>query len=306
MNDLLESMLVVESSVDFPQESLDSLIWKRNDKGEYSLRKNVKDEILGTLMSYGKLNLEDISDRIHITGSIGTNLYQDDTDIDVHLIPDVGKLPKTMTPEEWQRDIKKYFNENITYVGEHPIEVYLQLNPDQELMSDALYNMTADEWTKGPYLVDLDYNPYSVFEDVLDRVRELSQEADLGLGELKRDMVDYETIQQAISRLPKKQKESLKKELEVKLDEVKKDIEDLMKTKKQWVDMRKRASKPETPEQALQDVELVLRWKDANATFKFLNRYGYIKFITELEKMLADKELDDKELDKIGSLMKAL
>ena len=46
-----------------------------------------------------------------------------------------GALGDEMTDEEWQQDIKKYFKANMEefdlYVGEHPLEFYWQLNPDQ-------------------------------------------------------------------------------------------------------------------------------------------------------------------------------
>ena len=290
-----------ESSIDFPQEDLPKNIWKKVGDS-YTIRSEVKDLILSTLGRYTEADLVGIAKEIHITGSIGTNQFTSDVDIDVHLIIGKSELP---TPEATQKAVFKFFREeeNITYFDEHPIEVYIQLSPDQELLADAVYDMLNDKWIKGPKIVPLDYDPYDDFSGIMKDVEEIAREADISLGELKRDIIDYTVIENALQQLPAGQKIELLGKLSGKLDEIEKGIDELCKTKKEWILMRKRSSQPTSPEQALKDVELVKSWRSENAKFKFLNRYQYMKIISALEKLIEDEEISPEEMEIVKNIV---
>ena len=298
-------MLLTEATVDFPRAGLDPMVWNKVEGGDYVLRGDVKDMIMDYIQSYpGKENLMELIDELHVVGSIGTNLYTDDADIDVHIVPKFDMLPDSQEQrEEFRDEVKKWSHENPIYVGEHPMELYIQLMPEQELMGDATYDVMEDIWKKGPRIEKLDYNPYEVFKGVLDNVRNLAQKADVDLGELKRDIIDFETVREAMSKLPLEYKNMLKDELDNKLQEIEDDISSLLKDKKEWVDMRHKSSTPLSKEQALSDIELAKQWNDANAMFKFLNRYKYIRIITELEELMKDDEIDANEIGIIRSVL---
>ena len=294
---------VSESSIDFPQEDLDVSIWDKDDQGRYTLRTVVRQKILDILSKYPDRNLRDIAKEIHIVGSLATNQYTDDADIDVHVIPKDIEL--------WSEDdvdkVIKWFNEHRDefrgFIESHPIEVYVQLDPNQDLMSDGCYDLSNDEWLIGPKVVPMDTDPYSDFSHIADDIRDAVESADVLLGELKRDVIDYDVIKQAMERMPGEDKEKLLLKLQDKLDEIEDDIETLYGKRKEWVDARRKASKPATPEQALEDVELAKNWKDVNATFKFINRYHYLRTIKDLQELLADEEISSDEVDKIKSIM---
>ena len=73
MIELLENLLntdipqVEESTIDFPQSSLDMAIWDKIGNS-YIMKPGVKKIVLNTLGKYTKINLVDIADEIHITG----------------------------------------------------------------------------------------------------------------------------------------------------------------------------------------------------------------------------------------------
>jgi DNA-binding ferritin-like protein (Dps family) len=293
---------IQESTVDFPQEGLDLSVWSKNGD-TYVLREDVQKKILAYISKYPGAELRRLFGELHIIGSMATNLYSEDTDIDVHIVPDEDKLAAvTDDAEEFQKQVKKWSHDNPTYIGKHPLEIYIQLIPEQEMLSDGVYDVIDDSWVKGPREYPLEYNPYKVFSDVLGQVRGYAEKADIKMGELKRDVVDYKTLQDAMGKLPKEYREALKKELEVKLGEVETDIEALMKDKKEWVDLRRGSSRP-TAQQAFDDAEVVKKWKNSNALFKFLDRYEYVKIITELERMLDDGYLSNDELSTINNML---
>jgi len=291
------------SSIDFPRPDLDLGVWEKED-GYYFLREEVKNQILNLLTQYPDVDLLQDARIIRIVGSIGTNLYVDDSDIDVHIIPkdfSIWNDRKVKQVMDWFKE-----NENLNkYVGKHPIEVYVQLNPNQDLMSAAVYDVWEDRWEIGPKIVPLDYDPYTDFSYILPLVKQAVRNADILMAELKRDVIDYDTIKKALQKLPKEHKKRLIFKLKNKLQEIETDIRKLYLEGKKWVDMRRKASSPKTAEQAKEDVELAKKWRDTNAMFKFINRYHYLKMIQELEKFLEDdNEITPGEIDIIKGVIR--
>jgi len=304
---------MVESSIDFPREGLDPQVWESDGEDSFTLRPEVKEQILDFLDKYpdrdivGLAKEEDGEPTIHIVGSICTNQYSDDADIDVHVV--VDESDELHSDEDGRAAVKKWFEANREanhgFVGDHPIEVYLQTDERQDLASDGAYHMMRDEWLKGPKVVGSDYDPYDDFSHVFDELSDLAGEADLLMGELKRDVIDYETISKAIEHLPEEQKSKLLAKMKAKLEEIEQDIEKLYAERKEMADVRKRASRP-TPDQAKEDAELSKEWNDANALFKFMDRYRYLKVIGDLEDVVSDDgKVTDDDVDVIKGIMGA-
>ena len=290
---------ITESTVDFPREVLAPDVWDKRESGGYILRDDAKAKILEYIGMYPGEDLMSLLGDLHIIGSICTNLYKEDTDVDVHIVPAEGAI--TGDAEEFQKMVKTWSHENPVYLGEHPVELYIQLIPEQEMLSDGVYDVMDDVWKKGPRMYPLHYNPYTVFSDVLGRVQDFAKEADINMGELRRDVIDYAVVQDAAQKLPKEYRQKLRDELAKKVEEIEADIGNLLKDKKEWVELRRGSSRP-TAQQALDDVDLVKKWGDSNAIFKFLDRYEYIRVITELERMLSDDNLSGEELNVIKGM----
>jgi len=212
-----------------------------------------------------------------------------------------------MTIEEFQDNVIKWFNTNRAkidgWISSHPAEIYIQLDPKQDLMSDGCYDLLKDEWLVGPKIVPMNFDPYDDFTHIADDIRSAVEDADVLFGELKRDVIDHTVIKQAMERMSGEDKKRLLQKLQDKLNEIEDDIEVLYKKKGEWTDARRKASKPATPEQALDDVKLAKKWRDVNATFKFVNRYQYLRTINDLRELLADEEISSDDVDRIKSIM---
>jgi ACT domain-containing protein len=299
------SPYIEESIIDFPLDGLSPEIWIEHN-GKYSLLPNVKKKILLTLQKYPKFSLLAIPGAAyHITGSIGTNQYQEDSDIDVHIIPIIGS---NYDDEGVQKDVFIWFNEFREeiegYVGRHPIEVYIQLNPNQEYLSEAVYDLVSDTWLKGPTITPIEFDPYEEFSDILDDIQEETGKADVLLGELRRDVIDYTVIREYVKKnLPIPVKQNLLVRLQSRLEEIEQDVKDLFTLRGEWVRDRNLSSQPTTVEQALSDIEMAKTWRDKNALFKFLNRYNYLKLIGDLETMIADEEISDRDVNIIRRMI---
>ena len=300
---------LIESSIDFPSEDLPLDIWQK--EGDSYLKPELKEKILDALSQYPDLDLLDIADNIHIVGSIGTNLYDTDADIDIHVVPDINKLG-TEDPgelEQLQRDVMNWFKNNRDekdwYVNEHPFEVYLQLNPTQDYYSDTIYNLLEDKWLKPYRKYDLDYNPYEVYGNVFTEIQKLTAPADIAIGELRRDVIDYNRLTDAMKKLSKSQKEKLKGMLETKLDELEDDIDNLVKNKEIWREVRRKNNI--NTDEFIDDISKLTQsdeWKQGNAIFKLIDRYAYMSLVNNLNKLIDGQDLSDDDIPKIEELLK--
>lgn len=285
-----------ESTVDFSRGELCPEIWEKTGDS-YNIRKDVEDKIYEILSQYsGYYDLRDMAKEIHVVGSIGTNLYADDADLDVHLIM------KEEMPEEERNKIYKFF-ENKNFIGSHPVNVYIQSNPNQELVGDALYDLGSHTWISGPLIAPDDYNPYEAFKDVISNMPDTLENTDLLMAELKRDVIDAEGIKEALKKLPKEAKEKIKAALEAKLSEIKDDIAGLYDERKNLADIRKQSSAPSSPEEA-EEIKKSGEWANNNAMFKFISKYGYLKVIKELEKFIEDDKVTSEEVPQIQKTLK--
>jgi len=303
---------VQESSIDFPHSTLCAEIWEK-DGDSYLLRGDVKAKIIALIQQYPGRKLLDSSlvQGLHLTGSIGTNQYFDDTDLDIHLILNQKNLESNFDSvddrEAFIKEVFKWSEENgLNLVGKHPAEIYLQVNPQQELMSDAVYDLLYDTWTVGPKILPSTYNPYDDFSHILGAVESSAQKADLGLGQLKRRVVDYETVKTALSHLDKAGKQKALSLLQQKLQAIEDEIEQLSLLKKKWSDMRKAYSNPQAFVNKLSYQELVKKWRDVNAVFKFLDRYKYLQVVTDLQELIEDEDgLEKSEVKDVKKILKS-
>lgn len=302
MKDLWRTLLQ-ESLIDFARPGLSPHVWTF-EGGEYRLSPAASKKILSVLKQVPKNFVLGIAAEMRIVGSITTNLYVDGTDVDLHVIP--------KNPEEWSEDdvndVRVWFEQNRDsiggYIGTHPLEVHIQTNPNQDLLSEGAYNVKTHRWLKGPKVFPEDYNPYEDFSDIANEIRGSAEDADLLLGELKRDVIDYDTIKSAISKMSAVQRKRFLTTLQGKLNEIEKDVEKLVVMKKEWVNARRSSSQPTTPEQALKDVEMAKNWRDSNAVFKFLTRYRYLKIIKDLGELI--KGDDDLEADDVITIKRII
>lgn len=301
---------IYESSIDYPQKDLPSDVWGK--KGEdYILLPQVFYKIWGILDMFPDMFLTDIATQedgeqaIHIVGSLCTNLYTKDSDLDVHIVVDDSF--EYFGDEEYQEYVKKWFEDNRDeiqgYVGSHPVEVYLQYDANQDYLSDGCYNILSGRWYSGPKIAPANYDPYEDYSHVMKLVQQEAGEADKLLGELKRDVIDYDTIRSALSSMDADSRKRLSDKLESKLEDMEKDIERLYSKRKEWVDLRRGASKVSDAEEAKQDVEKVKDWNDKNAMVKFLSRYQYYKVIAELHDLMDDDKIDSDEVDDVKDIV---
>ena len=136
-------MIEFESILDRPREGLDPVVWKDAGDGKFVLTDDARSKVQ-TLVDWvnGTFGLKDTS--VRITGSITSNQYSDDSDIDVHisftgLTNDNSDEMNKALRAEFDENFKDLHTDSIG-IGGHPLEVYFQANPFQDLMSVGCYD----------------------------------------------------------------------------------------------------------------------------------------------------------------------
>jgi len=292
---------LLESNIDFPREELAPDVWDTIDKS-ITLKKEVKAKIIETLKKFTEFDLYAIIQNIRVIGSITSNKYTDETDLDVHLTIDTEKIPEGYDPESFRDYVKDWFDDNRdsidAKINEHPIEVYIQLDYWRDFASDAVYDFDSDIWLVHPQLVSLDYDPYQIYSTIFDEVRETAAQIDITIGDVKRNVKDYQVMKDAIKFLDINQRRILSQKLREKVVEIKQDIDQLIKIKDVLKDKRNLASAPASKEDALK-VKSDEEWIKNNIIFKSIARYGYFDIIKALKDLTEDKPITDVQVDQI-------
>lgn len=264
-----------ESVIDFPQNTLCPDIWYQGFSldgmtKEWQLQPEVI-AIINNICSQleARLDLKDY--KLNITGSITSNQYTDNTDIDLHFIcPEFKKNYKTV--DDAIKAIRNEFkNVNPQKIKNHPIEVYYQASEFQDYMSIGCYNFTDKEWIVGPELIDSKFNPYSEYYQSIQRLAKpiVSDIRNQILETYEKAVICYKTSNDLKSKIYKKSVEDFKKMI--------------FSSKKLYLKirkMRKVYNDPKSKEEALKNRDSK-KWHVADATFKLFDKYGYLQILRE-------------------------
>lgn len=215
---------------------------------------------------------------VNMTGSITSNSYSDDSDIDLHFN---SPLVKKADAEEVNKRLRDAFEVEFkaavspddAQVGGHPIEVYFQANPFQDLMSVGCYSVTYKKWLVGPEFTRRDFNPFEeYFDDDMKYVNHL-------MGDI-RNLV-LETYEKAL--VFAKSDNWKRDDINTLLSRAKKLFDSVRKT-------RKHMSEPKSEEDA-KKMRSDKKWKIADSAFKLLDKFGYLAILREFSTLANDDSM---------------
>ena len=283
-----------ESIIDIPRSTYAPGVFDNADTKDPKIKSSVKAMIDKQVKDFEK---EYPVLKITLIGSILTKRYRNDADLDINVLFDV--------PEEKQEDerlrLSKQFlsSKNPDNIQgklipgtKHPVNYYLitdqKTYDDQNKKADAVFDIENNKFVKRPEDFTFDVNLY--LKDFERKV----QEIDVIKGELKRDIIDYDELKELKSGDIK----DLEKRIKGKLEEIEKDIQDIVDIG-DTVDAERRAAfdKDMTPDE-IRQYGIKNRLPKA-VIYKMLEKYHYITFFKYLKNILADGEVDDDEIDSL-------
>ena len=285
---------MTESTIDFPKETLCPDIWDNvldanGIKHVWVLKPEVGAQLLtvaNKIIEMSKLNPEKLI--VHITGSITSNCYTKNADIDMHFLFKEGYAIREMSKVTQNRFSKaaktlKEQEPNLMIIGTHPIEIYFQPDEFQDYMSVGCYNLTKMKWEVGPEMTDQTYNPYSdLYKEIWSKSEKYAQKI--------RNMIFsiYEIAIVYKKNLGTEYASSIRPILLDRLE----NIQELYDSVRE---MRKSYSSPKSKEEALKN-RSNRKWKIVDASFKLFDKYGYLaimkKFIEDYELISNSNDVD--------------
>ncbi len=283
--------LIIESVLDFKRKDLPKAIWDESG-GDYILNDALRQHILSSVE--GILS-SDKYEKIAIVGSIASHYYNDKTDVDVHIVPAEG------LSEEERDGIQDRLDE-ISFRDfqgtTHPVNFYMHSTEDRDFHADAIYDVQNGEWLKREKL------EHANIRDYYDHFRELINEVDLGKAELRRGLIDYEFLRDALPKADPAVVSEIEGEINETLDRINAEIDEILNTYEIAKDERTEALRREFEDGIESDLGGTLqKFQTAsllpeNVLYKLLERYGYKEFFRTLKEF--HKEND--EVDSPGDV----
>lgn len=279
-----------ESVIDIPKSELCPDIWEKiND--EYRLKPDVRQYLIDlaiTICDYAKLSEKHLE--FHITGSITSNQYTDNADIDLHFqfVPNYNiREFSEITQSRFREAVSKLKSSGVEFnIGSHPIEVYFQPNKFQDYMSVGCYDLKNDKWLVGPEFKDLSYNPYS------DLYKEIQSSAQKIINDVRNTVFNVYEYAIVFEKSIKQSQDDVTNQIKEKFV---KSIEDACRLYEHARESRSAYSQPTSVEQALK-FRNSRRWKVADAAFKLMDKFGYLAILKKYKEFLETYKNDPNSL----------
>lgn len=256
-----------ESVLDWKRPGLAPAVWS-DEGGRHRIRTEVKVQIMSFIDTLPPGMVQDI----WVIGSITGFNYNDRTDIDVHVIP-TGSVS-----EQEYDEFADVFAEQIDFVEDHPIQYYLHRPDEYPTYADGIYDLGRDRWLKWQTTKKVNVRDY------YDQFRQVVDNIDLDRSELRRDIIDYKELQDALPRAM--DQEDVEAEIEMKLMEINDGISGLIGEYEAAKQRRSDSLHGFDDEFDVDEVGTVDRYRSDvpdNVIYKLLERYHYKRFLRALK-----------------------
>ena len=293
-----------ESSIDYPvSEGLCPEIWDEVEEGKWIIKPEIKQQALEIVdILLARYHVE--AKGVNIVGSICSNQYTEDGDVDVHIQVDLPEDTAEALNKLRKLEIDKVFEGVNLMVGAshlHPLEFYFQHNLYADMGSCGCYDLMNDEWLSGPLIVDMEFDPYDEYEESWKEAFELGERAQSALFNLTKNLYKHNAILEQAANKDVYANEELMGVIARRLEEVKDEILDSMNVvaalKEEMVQVRRRAGIKPKDEKEAEEMRTNKEWLTANSTFKFLQRLNVLDQVWLASELYKAIELGDINIE---------
>lgn len=275
--------VMFESVIDVTRPSLDRDLFDKNNEPYSEFI-----EYLKKIINEINENIVPIVGRVFIKGSILSYQWLPWTDVDLMI-----EIPEDVTDEQWEiirQDIKNKFKRKILGT-KHVLEIYPQRGKFPKENADGIYDINSG-WIKGPYNIKANVNDY------MNQFKQTVSTLDLETGELRRNLIDYHILRS----LPGDEQKQVKALIAKEVDEIEQNVRELIHQKEKIKNARHSVfDRSMTPNEVISYGSKNLL--PNNVIQKMLERYYYINFINELDKIMDEKdELTTQDLEELERL----
>ncbi|MBC8416766.1 hypothetical protein H8E06_00370 [bacterium] len=272
-----------ESSIDHVRDVYAPTVFINPEDLKPELKPTILNQIQHHVGRFG--NLFKVT-KFFIKGSILTKQYNDSADIDVYI---QGNIPDS---EAVKNKIEEVWNEldgQMASGTKHPLQYYVTDKAYDFKNTEAAYDVGENRWIKQTPPKEIDHEKY------IDSLYNAYSNIDFLTGELRRDVIDHEIIQQ----IPSNQLGDVERLANNKMSEIEYDIQILVNAYNEIKDARGHAFSDDLTPAELAEYGRQTHMP-GNVIFKFLERYFYLQLLRELRDIIGkDNELQDHEYDKL-------
>jgi len=281
-----------ESIVNVNRSTLDPTVFEINDSpNQPRLLPVVKYQILDGIQEIAStIPVQEI----YLVGSILTNKYTNNSDIDVSIIVDSADVSKIDFEE--LLIILKRINGKLATGTTHPINFHIVKDSYDFSKTDGVYDVPNEKWVKVPTNSDIDVQQY------IQRFDSTMNEIISNTEELRRTIIDIEEIK----KIPHNTLLELRTLINNKIEQVTSNIISLTMIYKNIRDLRKLSfDKYMTPNEIMQ-----IGNKNnlpENILYKLLQKYYYADFINALDNIIGNNgNIKTSDINKIKNAGKNL
>ena len=277
-----------ESIIDIPRRTYAPGVFDDADTNNPKLKQKVLDIIKKDLKTFEKFGPV-VS--VKLIGSILGKRYRNDADLDIDVLIDLPPEDRETIGLEARKSVSVINGRNIPGT-KHPINYYVQSDPavnDAHLKTaSGIFDVFKQKFDKRPKEETFDPEVYQAeFEKKVNEI-------DVVKGELKRDVINYDEL----NELQPGQIKNLQSKIQKKLKEIEDSIEKFSVMGDELMQARRDLfNKPLTP-QEIQKYGVAHKLPK-NVIFKYLEKYHYITFFKKCKKILDDGEVTDAEIDSL-------
>lgn len=278
--------ILFESPIDPTRKDLCPLIFDKNDE--------INPEIVEWVKGIADIIDEEVTPiigKILIKGSILSYQWMETSDFDILI-----EISNDITDEQYEvlkEEVDSRFNDKAMKVPntKHPVQVFLHRGEYNTDNADGIYDVYKG-WVKGPYNIEADFDEY------MDKFRETVSSLDLETGELKRNVLDYKLLKS----LPHNEIRGIKDRIRKEINEIEDNITNLVSQRSEIKNKRHESfDRDMTPEEIKKYGSKNLL--PDNIIQKLLERYHYMDYIKELDKLM-ENGLDEDEIDELEEIFK--
>lgn len=276
------------SILDEPEETLDPFIFDLSeDQTAPKIHDDVREKILEQL---GKALVNpDAIRAVIFFGSAAAYQYDPDSDFDVTVVVD----PSLTRQGEDILGLNREISDELFIAG-HPVTYFFREDEYPIDGSDAIYDLIGNYWIRVPErsesaLTKPDY------EDTVSDAVEWAKVLDVQIGELRRDMIDYDKLSSAYQRASDDRKQELYDRVQQVISELNESVAALANESDQLHETRLKAFQEDLEENG-EDVAskyLSRNWVPENVLYKVLERYRYTKLLKMMDKLNKEGLFDE-------------
>lgn len=306
------------SILDYQHDDLSSFIWKPDN----TLRIGIKEFIFVSI--HGFFEYENIKggdgfvQDVLIGSSLATYYYTDTSDLDVKVVINIPIFKKYNPQFEsiLDDDILDYFVKSgresfwLTSVIPgtlHALDFYFISKEEFEninlLKFDSLYSVITDEWIKEPQKLLQGYSPSVILEYAKDKAKAYLDNLTLDISKTKRDTIDLILLIDFLKELDKDELAQFTRDLNIALNKINKDVEQLISNKDLVKNLRHKAFDKDELDSELEQLMGSINYSDENLIFKILQRYGYMRVLSEIKNLFKDKFISIDEIDDLADIL---